>query len=170
LETFFPRKPYVNQASGGQTTSQMLIRMFQDVIDLRPAAVILLGGTNDIAHDTGPQTARMVEENIEAITEQAALHHVKVILCSITPVSDYTSYQQTSQRPPARILQLNAWINNYASATHAIFCDYYSALVDGNGMLKKEYSDDGLHPNDRGYRLLAPIGEDAIERALGEKP
>jgi lysophospholipase L1-like esterase len=170
LETFFPRKPYVNQASGGQTTSQMLIRMFQDVIDLRPAAVILLGGTNDIAHDTGPQTARMVEENIEAITEQAALHHVKVILCSITPVSDYTSYQQTSQRPPARILQLNAWINNYASATHAIFCHYYSALVDGNGMLKKEYSHDGLHPNDRGYALLAPIGEDAIEKALGEKP
>ena len=43
-------------------------------------------------------------------------------------------------------------------------------FVDGNGMLKKEYSHDGLHPNDRGYALLAPIGEDAIEKALGEKP
>lgn len=170
LKEFFPQKPYVNRGISGQTTAQMLVRMFQDVIDLQPAAVVFLGGTNDIARNTGPETARMVEQNIEAITELAQAHHIKPILCSLTPVSNYTSYQQTPQRPPSQIVQLNAWIKNYAAEANATFCDYYSALVDGNGMLRKGYSNDGLHPNDRGFALLAPVAEKAIEKALRKKP
>ena len=170
LKQFFPQKPYVNRGISGQTTAQMLARMFQDVIDLQPAAVVFLGGTNDIAGNTGPETARMVEQNIEAITELAQAHHIKPILCSLTPVSDYTSYRQTLLRPPAQIVQLNEWIKSYAAEANATFCDYYPALVDGNGMLRKGYSNDGLHPNDRGYALLAPVAEKAIEKALREKP
>lgn len=169
LQKFFPGKPYVNRGISGQTTAQMLARMFQDVIDLHPAAVIFLGGTNDIAANTGPETAKMVEENIQAITELAQAHHIKPILCSLTPVSDYTQHPQTAHRPPAQILQLNAWIRSYSAKANAGYCDYYSALVDGCGMFKKGYSDDGLHPNDRGYALLAPVAEKAIANALREK-
>lgn len=168
LEKFFPGKPYVNRGISGQTTPQMLVRMYPDVIDLKPAAVILLAGTNDIAQNTGPETAKMVEENYQAISELAQAHGIKVILCSLTPVSDYTAHQQTTGRPPAQILELNAWVKGYAARVHAGFADYYSALVDSNGMLKNGYSDDGLHPNERGYALLAPVAEQAIEKALGE--
>ncbi len=169
LQNFFPGKPYVNRGIGGQTTPQMLVRMFPDVIDLKPDAVILLAGTNDIARSTGPETAKMIEENYQAITELARVHNIKVILCSLTPVSDYTAHPQTAHRPPAQILELNAWIKSYAARAHATFADYYSALVDSKGMLKDGYSNDGLHPNDRGFALLAPVAEAAIEKALHEK-
>jgi acyl-CoA thioesterase I len=169
LEKFFPDKPYVNRGISGQTTPQMLVRMFPDVIDLKPAAVILLAGTNDIARNTGPETAKMIEENYQAITELAQAHNIKVILCSLTPVSDYTAHPQTERRPPAQILELNAWIKKYAARVHATYADYYSALVDSKGMLRNGYSNDGLHPNDRGFALLAPVAEAAIEKALHEK-
>jgi lysophospholipase L1-like esterase len=169
LEKFFPGEPYVNRGISGQTTPQMLVRMMPDVIDLKPAAVILLAGTNDIAGNTGPETAKMIEENFEAITELAQAHQIKVILCSLTPVSDYTARPQTVRRPPSQILELNAWIKSYAAEVHAVFADYYSALVDSKGMLKDGYSNDGLHPNDRGFALLAPVAEAAIEKALKEK-
>lgn len=85
----FPGKPYVNRGISGQTTPQMLVRMYPDVIDLKPAAMVFLGATNDIAHNTGPETLTMIEENIMAMTELAQLHGIKVILCSVTPISDY---------------------------------------------------------------------------------
>jgi lysophospholipase L1-like esterase len=167
LAQSFPGKPYVNRGIGGQTTPQMLVRMFPDVIDLKPAAVILLAGTNDISHNTGPETEAMVEENIQAIAELAQAHGIKVILCSLTPVSDYTPRQQTKARPPADILRLNAWLPVYAAKSGAVFADYYAAVVDDKGMLRAGYSEDGLHPNAKGYELLAPVAEAAIQKALG---
>jgi len=166
LSKYFPGKPYVNRGIGGQTTQQMLVRIYPDVIDLRPAAVIILAGTNDIARNTGPETATMVEENFRAMTELARVHHIKVILCALTPVSNYTAQLQTTQRPPSNILELNAWLRKYAAESGAIFADYYSPVVDDKGMFRKGYSKDGLHPNDRGYALLAPVAETAIEKAL----
>jgi len=166
LKKFFPGKPYVNRGIGGQTTPQMLVRMYPDVIDLKPAAVILLGGTNDVARNMGPETAKMIEENIEAITDLAESHHIKVILCSLTPVSNYMRTKQTIHRPPPQILELNAWIKSYAARAHAVYADYYSAVVDKNGMFRNGYSNDGLHPNDRGFALLAPIAKAAIAKAL----
>ncbi len=165
LAPFFPGKPYVNRGIGGQTTPQMLARMYADVIHLHPAAVILLAGTNDIAGNTGPETLEMVEDNIRAICELAASNRIKIILCLLTPVSDYAR-KQTDRRPPADIIRLNRWIESYAPDVHAQVADYYSALVDDKGMLREGYSNDGLHPNDKGYALLAPVAEAAIEAAV----
>jgi lysophospholipase L1-like esterase len=165
----FSGKPYVNRGISGQTTPQMLVRMFPDVIDLHPAALIVLAGTNDISANTGPETLKMIEENLQAITELAQLHHIKVILCALTPVSDYTKNPQTVRRPPSDILKLNAWLRNYTEKVHAIYADYYSATVDDKGMLKDGYSNDGLHPNEKGYALMAPVAKAAIEKALGKK-
>src|SRR5689334_1895251 len=97
LDQYFSGKPYVNRGIGGQTTPQMLVRMYPDVIDLKPAAMVLLAGTNDVAHNTGPVTAEMIEENIMAMTELAQQHGIKVILCSITPISDYPYLKQQSE-------------------------------------------------------------------------
>jgi lysophospholipase L1-like esterase len=166
LERSFPDKPYVNRGIGGQTTPQMLVRMYPDVIDLKPAALIILAGTNDISRNTGPETIAMIEENFQAMAELAGAHGIKVILCSLTPVSDYTKNKQTNGRPPADILKLNVWLRDYAARVHAVFADYYAATIDDKGMLREGYSDDGLHPNVKGYELMAPVAEAAIEKAL----
>jgi lysophospholipase L1-like esterase len=167
LEQYFPGKPYVNRGISGQTTPQMLVRLYPDVLKLHPAAVIILAGTNDIARNTGPETLEMIEDNFRAMCELAEKHGVKVVLCLLLPVSDYTSHKQTDRRPPSDILKLNAWLRRYAAEIEAEVVDYYSILVDGQGMLKEGYSDDGLHPNDRGYALMAPAAEASIARALG---
>jgi lysophospholipase L1-like esterase len=183
LQEYFPGKPYVNRGIGGQTTPQLLVRTYPDVIELKPAAVIILAGTNDIAQNTGPETPAMIEENLMAITELAQKHGIKVILCAITPISDYTTIpprrgapvapntppqkrRQSVNRPPADILKLNAWMKGYAASVGAIYADYYAAVVDGNGMFKEGFSDDGLHPNDKGFALLTPVAQAAIEKAL----
>jgi lysophospholipase L1-like esterase len=136
LDESFPGKPYVNRGISGQTTPQMLVRMFPDVIDLKPAAVIILAGTNDIARNTGPETPVMIEENLQAMTELAQAHGIKVILCSVTPIADYGRNRMSEGRPPADILKLNAWIKDYASRAHALYADYFSVLVDAQGFLK----------------------------------
>jgi lysophospholipase L1-like esterase len=166
LAQSFPGKPYVNRGISGQTTPQMLVRMYPDVIDLKPAALIILAGTNDIARNTGPETLTMIEENFRAMTELAQAHGIKVILCSLTPISDYTKSKQSTGRPPADILKLNAWLKEYAAEAHAVFADYYGATVDDKGMLREGYSGDGLHPNEKGYELMAPLAEAAIGKAL----
>ena len=183
LQESFPSKPYVNRGISGQTTAQMIVRMYPDVIDLKPAAIVILAGTNDIASNTGPETATMVEENLMAMTDLALKHSIKVILCSLTPISDYADAPpnaenaaapggpapkiiQSVRRPPAQILELNAWIKKYAASVGAVYADYFSAVVDGSGMLKEGFSADGLHPNKQGYALMAPVAQAAIEKAL----
>jgi lysophospholipase L1-like esterase len=166
LAQYFPGRPYVNRGISGQTTQQMLVRMYPDVIRLKPAALIVLAGTNDIARNTGPVTLEMIADNFRAITELAKAHGIKVILCSLLPVSDYTARKQTERRPPADILKLNAWIKDYAAKNNLGFADYYSAAVDAGGLLREGYSGDGLHPNAKGYELMAPVAEAAIRKAL----
>jgi lysophospholipase L1-like esterase len=166
LVKFFPGKPYINRGIPGQTTPQMLVRFYPDVISLHPAAVVILGGVNDIAGNTGPETAEMIEDNLRAMCHLAQDNGIKVVLGTILPVSDYTAKKQTDTHPLADIVKLNTWIRSYAAEIHVQLADYYSVTVDGKGMLKEGYSDDGAHANDRSYAAMAPVAEAAIERAL----
>jgi lysophospholipase L1-like esterase len=166
LDQSFPGKPYVNRGISGQTTPQMLVRMFPDVIDLKPAAVVILAGTNDVARNTGPMMLTMIEENIQAMTELAHAHGIRVVLCSVTPIADYSRTKMSEGRPPADILKLNAWMKTYAAQARAVYADYFTALADEKGMLKAGISQDGLHPNAEGYKLMVPVAAAAIATAL----
>jgi lysophospholipase L1-like esterase len=168
---FFPGKPYVDRGISGQTTPQMLLRFRPDVIDLKPRAVVILAGTNDIAGNTGPMTDEEIQGNLASMSELAAANKIKVILASITPVSAYhlaspNANPQTSQRPMTRIRAVNDWIKAYAAKNGHIYLDYFSAMTDETGLLRTDLSADDLHPNEKGYQIMAPLVEAAIAKAL----
>lgn len=168
LAKYFPGKPYLNRGIGGQTTPQMLIRFRPDVIDLEPRVVVILAGTNDIAGNTGPMSLAEIEANLKTMTELARIHGIRVVLSSVTPVNDYTERSRLffPLRTPEQILELNRWMKDYATRNGCVYLDYFSAMVDEKGFLKRDLSEDGLHPNDRGYAIMAPLAQKAIDQTL----
>ncbi len=168
LADSFPGKPYVNRGIGGQTTPQMLVRFREDVINLQPKVVVILAGTNDIAGNTGPMSLEEIEANYASLAELAALHQIRVVFSSVLPVNNYTpqAAEFFADRSPAKILELNRWLKDYCAAHGCVYLDYFSALVDEKGLLKKDLADDGLHPNQAGYKIMAPLAEAAIGQAL----
>ena len=173
---FFPGKPYINRGISGQTTPQMLIRFRADVIALQPKVVMLLAGTNDLAGNTGPTTAAAIEDNLLSIAELAHANKIRLVFASVLPVSDYEKNKdgqpinRTNQRPPDQINALNTWMRNYAAAHRLVYLDYFSSMVDSAGFLREELSEDGLHPNQKGYDVMAPLAEKAIAASLKRKP
>ncbi len=164
---FFPGKPYINRGISGQTTPQMLIRFRPDVIDLKPEVVVILAGTNDIAGNTGPETLEEIEGNLESMAQLAKANGIRVVLSAVMPVCDcFTS--QTVRRPPEKIVALNTWIKNYCDKNGLVYLDYYTAMADEHGMLKKDLTYDGLHPSAAGYQVMSPLAEQAIKRALAK--
>lgn len=168
---FFPERPYINRGISGQTTPQMLPRFRADVIGLRPTVVVILAGTNDLAGNTGPMTLEAIEDNLVSMAELAKVNRIRVVLASILPVSDYDLRDgkpiiRTTQRSPEKIRTLNEWMKRYAGANKLIYLDYYSAMIDDKGYLRDELSNDGLHPNEKGYAVMGPLAEQAIKKAL----
>lgn len=172
LEEYFPGKPYLNRGIGGQTTPQMMVRFRQDVIDLHPRVVVILAGTNDIAGNTGPMRLEDIEADYVSIAELARVNHIAVVFSSILPVHNYTPKSQDffAQRSGEKILALNHWLQDYCAANSLVYLDYFSPMVDEKGMLKRDLADDGLHPNPTGYKLMAPLADAAIAKALAGKP
>lgn len=164
VATMFPGKPYINRGISGQTTPQMLVRFRPDVIALDPKVVVILGGTNDLAGNTGPSTLEMIEDNLASMAEVARANGIKVVLSSVLPVYDYP--WKPGLEPAPKIVALNKWIESYAARHGAIYVDYHSAMVDDRGGLRGELGSDGVHPNEAGYRIMAPLVEQAIEQAL----
>ena len=167
---FFPGKTYVDRGISGQTTPQMLIRFRPDVVELSPKVVVILAGTNDIAGNTGPMTNEDIERNIQSMAELAKAHDIKVVLSSIMPTSAYHTQPngtpQTTQRPMDRIKAINTWMKDYADRNGHVYLDYFSAMVDSTGVMKAELTGDDLHPTIDGYKIMAPLAEAAIQKAL----
>ncbi len=167
---FFPGKPYVDRGISGQTTPQMLVRFRPDVIELKPKVVVILAGTNDIAGNTGPMSNEDIRRNLASMSELARAHNIRVVLSSILPVSaSHTAPgapSQTTLRPMARITALNDWIKRYAGAEGHVYLDYFSLMTDASGLLRPDLSEDDLHPNAKGYAVMAPLAEAAIAEAL----
>jgi lysophospholipase L1-like esterase len=169
LDEYFSGKPYINRGISGQTTPQMLIRFRPDVIALKPRAVLILAGTNDIAGNTGLMTLEMIENNYASMADLAKANGIKVIFASVLPIHDYGKTKVSERRPPEQILKLNEWLKGYCKAKGHIYLDYFGKMVDEKGMLKAELANDGLHPNAEGYKIMAPLAESAIRQALSKK-
>src|SRR5436305_15288007 len=145
----------------------MLVRYRQGVIDLQRKVVVILAGTNHIAGNTGPMRNEDIEANLASFAELARAHGIRVVYSSVLPVHNYTEKSKDffAQRPMAQINQLNEWLKKYCAENQIVYLDYFSALVDDKGLLKKELAEDGLHPNDAGYKIMAPLAEAAIQKA-----
>lgn len=161
---FFEGKPYIDRGISGQTTPQMLVRFRADVINLKPKVVLILGGTNDIAGNTGPSTLEMIEDNLASMAELGKANGIKVILSSVLPVYDYP--WKRGLEPAEKIVELNKWIKEYAAKHGCDYLDYYSSVVDERKGMKAAYSQDGVHPNKEGYKVMEVLAEKAIQKAL----
>ena len=161
---FFSDNKYINRGISGQTTPQMLIRFRPDVIDLKPTAVVILAGINDIAENTGPSTVKMIAGNIISMAELAESNGIKVIISSILPASGFS--WSPIHDPPPKILAINTIIKNYAEKNGMTYLDYYSSMVDDQEGLKKEYGLDEVHPNKKGYQVMSMLVEKAIANML----
>lgn len=163
---FFLGKNYINRGISGQTTPQMLLRFRADVINLKPKLVVLLAGGNDIAGNTGPSTLEMIQNNIFSMIELAQAHQIKPILCSVLPANHF--YWKPKEKPADTIIALNKTLRHYAEAKGILFVDYYSQMADEHKGLKTEYSDDGVHPNQKGYEIMASLIEKTIMLGLSK--
>ena len=158
---YFSEHPYVNRGISGQTTPQMLLRFRQDVIELKPFAVVILAGTNDVAGNTGSMTNKQIMDNLISMSQLAKAHDIKVVLCSILPAFDYP--WRPGLQPNVRIPQLNTEIKAYAQENGHTFVDYFSAMTDGKDGLRSDLGYDGVHPNREGYDVMKPILETALQ-------
>ena len=171
LNEYFVGRDFVNRGISGQITGEMLGRMKADVLNLKPKAVLVLAGTNDIARGVD---LKAIENNLEMMADLAVAHNIKPLFASLLPVSDHhkakdPAYEQTKRRPPERILELNGWIKQFCIRRKFTYVDYFAKVVDSNGFLNAELADDGLHPNAAGYRLMAPVVLEALGRAIGQQ-
>jgi len=172
LNEYFPDSDYINRGISGQTTGQLLQRLKADVIDLHPQAVVILAGTNDLARGV-PVAA--IESNQQMLADAVAANKIKVVLASLTPVSDHhkdrdPAFERTPQRPPAAILAVNEWLRAFCGQRGYGYLDYFAATVDAAGQFNEELSDDGLHPNAKGYRVMAPLAAVAIDKLFAPQP
>jgi lysophospholipase L1-like esterase len=168
LNEYFTGRDFVNRGIGGQTTLEMIARFRQDVAGLNPKAAVVLGGTNDLAAGV---PANQIEENLATMGDLAKAHGIKAAFASILPVSDYHKdadphYEMTPSHPPATITAINSWLRAYCQSQGFVYVDYYAAMVDSAGQMQADLSDDGLHPNAKGYRVMSPVALEAIGRAL----
>ena len=162
---YFDTEGYINRGIGGQTTPQMLIRFKPDVIDLEPDIVVILAGTNDIAGNTGPSNVKMITDNIFSMAELARAHQIKVVLSSILPVFEY-EWAKEIKDVPATIDSVNNELKKYANDHGLVYLNYFSLMVDQRRGLNKDYTYDGVHPNQDGYILMSSLAQEVLSRLL----
>ena len=162
--SFFTRGR-VGRGIGGQTTSQMVLRMMSDVVALKPKAVHIMAGTNDIAGNTGPMAPEMTQNNIRAMSDIARREGIKVLLASIPPAAAFPWRPGLETRRP--IAAMNAWLKSFAHQSGATFVDYHQVLDDGTGAMKPGLAYDGVHPTEAGYDAMATVIEPILKRTLG---
>lgn len=164
---FYADNGFINRGLSGQTTPQILLRFRADVINLKPDAVIILAGINDIAENTGPITLEETLGNIISMAELAKANNIKVVLCSVLPANAF--WWNDKIKPADKVIALNSMIKAYADKNKIIYIDYYSPMVNDEKGLDKKWGDDGVHPNANGYKLMEPLLVKAISKALKKK-
>ena len=158
----FAPNNYLVRGIGGQTTSEMLVRFRQDVIELHPAYVALMVGTNDVAENNGIISLENMLDNIISMCELAKVNQIEVLLCSVTPCKQYSWRKEVD--PQTKIPAFNALMKAYADRTEGVtYVDYFSALTDGNNACKAEYTVDNCHLTNAGYEVIEAIIQQYIK-------
>lgn len=150
---FFEKNGFAGRGISGQVTSQMLVRFRPDVIDLKPARVFILAGTNDIAENNGPVSLETVAGNIESMCELARLKGIKPVICSVLPAAEY-KWRKSITDVPRKIEKLNSMLKSIAEKNGYGYLDYHSALRDERGGLSEENSGDGVHPTKACFKIM----------------
>ncbi|HOZ75065.1 MAG TPA: SGNH/GDSL hydrolase family protein [Flavobacterium sp.] len=158
---------YINRGISGQTTAQMLLRFREDVIDLRPKLVVIMGGTNDIALNDGPLALEDTFGHIVSMVQLAKSNKIRVVLCSVLPAYDFKWRPEVA--PAEKIVKLNAMLKRYAAKNKITYIDYHSAMKDARNGMKEGYAEDGVHPNLDGYSVMKPLLLKGIAQALKRK-
>ena len=158
----------VDRGISGQTSPQMVVRFYQDVVALHPRAAHIMAGTNDVAGNTGPSSPEDFKNNIRAMVDLARANHIQVVLASILPAERFP--WRPDIQPVEQIRQLNQWLQQFAGQHHLIYADYYSALTTPSGAFRPELSNDGVHPNSDGYAAMRPIADAALRKAVRASP
>jgi lysophospholipase L1-like esterase len=159
---FFENKPYHDRGISGQTTPQMLLRFYEDVVALNPEVLVLKAGINDIAENTGVYSQKNTLNNLMAIAQLARANKIKVIICSVLPVSEFPWRKELN--PGDKVISLNNELKKFAAVNKFYYLDLYSFVVDDNKGMKSEYASDGVHPTVAGYKVMEPLLEEAIGR------
>ena len=167
MSFFHTKSNYINRGISGQTTPQMLIRFRPDVIDLAPSVVVILAGINDIAGNTGPSTLEMIVNNLISMVELAQANEIKVVLCSVLPAYDFP--WRPGLNPATKVVELNNRLQAYAEKTGIVYLDYFSKMVNAQNGLDENLTYDGVHPNMAGYKVMQPLAEEAIKKALSQQ-
>jgi lysophospholipase L1-like esterase len=162
---YFEERPIVNRGIGGQTSPQMLVRFRADVIDLKPYAVFIMAGTNDIAENTGPTTVKMILDNIFSMVQLARSNDIKVVLCSVLPTRQFP--WNLYIEPTEKIRRLNIALGNYARVNNIPYIDFYNVMKNERDGLRKEYTYDGVHPNKKGYEIMQKHLDPVLLELLG---
>ncbi|MCC6926129.1 GDSL-type esterase/lipase family protein [Novosphingobium sp.] len=154
---------FLDRGLSGQTSPQLLVRFWQDVVALRPKVVHIMVGTNDVAGNTGPTTPEAYRNAIRAMVALARANGIEVVIGSILPTDHFNWAPQ--HRPAPWVATLNAWLRDYAETEGLVYANYYAALVGPGGALPQQYAPDGVHPNKAGYAVMRPIAERAVAEA-----
>ena len=162
--SFFTKNGFINRGISGQTTPQMLLRFRQDVIALKPKAVVILAGINDIAGNTGSSTLEMIQDNLASMAQLAKANNIKVVMCSVLPAYDFS--WRPGLEPAEKVVALNKWIQDYTFKNGYEFVDYHSLMKDTKNGLRSELGEDGVHPNARGYQIMEAALMPVLQRAL----
>jgi lysophospholipase L1-like esterase len=165
-DEFFPGKGYIGRGISGQTTPQMLVRFEQDVVHLKPAVVVILAGTNDIAGNTGPSSPEMIEDNFMAMLAVARANRIQLVVSSILPADQYKWRPEV--KPAQQIREMNARLKALCAREGLVYLDYYTSMANANGGLDPELAVDGVHPTAKGYAMMSPLAEKAIAQALAK--
>lgn len=158
----------IDRGIAGQTSPQILLRFYQDVVRLKPRVVHIMCGTNDVAGNTGPTSPEEYTTNIRAMVDLAQANGIAVVLGSILPAGGFN--WRPGYRPAAQIIALNAWLRDFARQRGLAYADYHSVMADPQGAMKPALAPDGVHPNAAGYALMEPIARAAIAEALKQTP
>ncbi len=153
---FFVQHNYCGRGIGGQTSAQMLMRFTSDVLDLHPKAVVIMAGTNDVAHNDYWVAPDKVVDNVIAMCLLAKANNIVPIISSIPPCASFV-WNPSIQNAGQTIVDINKQLKNYADNNGITYIDYHSALTDEHNGFQKNLSEDGCHPNPDTYFIMEEI-------------